>query len=665
VNRLAGETSPYLLQHAANPVDWYPWGEEALERARREDRPILLSIGYAACHWCHVMAHESFEDPETAALMNRLFVNVKVDREERPDLDAVYMNAVVQFTQGHGGWPMTMFLTPTGEPFHGGTYFPPQPRMGMPSFRQVLEAVDTAYRERPDQVNQLSARMAEHMRETALLAAGEGEPAEPQLTAAVASMRQVFDPEWGGFGRAPKFPPTPAIEFLLRMWRRTGEGDPLEIATATLDGMALGGMYDVLGGGFSRYSVDEQWLVPHFEKMLYDNALLASVYLHAWVVTEQPRYREVCERTLDFMLRELLLPGGGFASALDADTEGEEGRTYVWTPAQIRAALEPAAAERAVAYYGVTEPGNFEGANILRPAGPPPGDLEQIRLALLRAREQRPQPARDDKAIACWNGFALAALAEAGWRLGQPAYLDAARRCATFLLEAMMDDQGRLLRSARDGAGRIPAFLDDHGAVALGLLELYTATGERRWLDAAERLVESVRERFADVERGGFFYAAADGEQLIARHKELDDNPTPSGQSLMATVLLRLARLRGDERMEQEAAAVLRLAEPYLERAAQALGQVLCALEMHLSAPQEIAIVGPDDHPETPLLVAAARSGFHPNAVYAFGDGRSPDDLPLLEGKSLVDGLPAVYICERFACRAPLTDPAAVAEALA
>jgi uncharacterized protein YyaL (SSP411 family) len=434
VNRLAGETSPYLLQHASNPVDWYPWGEEALERARREDRPILLSIGYAACHWCHVMAHESFEDPETAALMNRLFVNVKVDREERPDLDAVYMNAVVQFTQGHGGWPMTMFLTPTGEPFHGGTYFPPQPRMGMPSFSQVLEAVDTAYRERPDQVNELGARMAEHMRETALLAAGEGEPAEPQLTAAVASMRRVFDPEWGGFGRAPKFPPASAIEFLLRMWRRTGEGDPLEIATATLDGMALGGMYDVLGGGFSRYSVDEQWLVPHFEKMLYDNALLASVYLHAWVVTEQPRYREVCERTLDFMLRELLLPGGGFASALDADTEGEEGLTYVWTPAQIRAALEPAAAERAVAYYGVTESGNFEGANILRPAGPPPADLEQIRLALLRAREQRPQPARDDKAIACWNGFALAALAEAGWRLGQPAYLDAARRCATFLL---------------------------------------------------------------------------------------------------------------------------------------------------------------------------------------------------------------------------------------
>ena len=436
-------------------------------------------------------------------------------------------------------------------------------------------------------------------------------------------MRNAFDPEWGGFGRAPKFPPAPAIEFLLRMWRRTGEGDPLEIATATLDGMALGGMYDVLGGGFSRYSVDEQWLVPHFEKMLYDNALLASAYLHAWVVTEQPRYREVCERTLDFMLRELLLPGGGFAAALDADTDGEEGLTYVWTPAQIRAALEPAAAERAIAYYGVTEPGNFEGANILRPSGPPPGDLEGIRLALLGARGRRPQPARDDKAIACWNGFALAALAEAGWRLGQPAYLDAARRCATFLLEAMTDDRGRLLRSARDGAGRIPAFLDDHGAVALGLLELYTATGERRWLDAAERLVASVRERFADAERGGFFYTAADGEQLIARHKELDDNPTPSGQSLMATVLLRLARLRGDERMEQEAVAVLRLAEPYLERAAPALGQLLCALEMHLSPPQEIAIVGPDDHPETPLLVAAARSGFHPNAVYAFGDGRS------------------------------------------
>ena len=361
MNRLAGETSPYLLQHADNPVDWYPWGEEALERARREDRPILLSIGYAACHWCHVMAHESFEDPETAALMNRLFVNVKVDREERPDLDAVYMNAVVQFTQGHGGWPMTMFLTPTGEPFHGGTYFPPQPRMGMPSFSQVLEAVELAYRERPDQVNELGARMAEHLRETAQLAAGEAEPAEPQLAAAVAAMRKAFDPEWGGFGRAPKFPPAPAIEFLLRMWRRTGEGDPLEIATprwtawrwaaCTTCSAAASRATPSTSSGWCRTS----------RRCSTTTRCWRSAYLHAWVVTEQPRYREVCERTLDFMLRELLLPGGGFAAALDADTDGEEGLTYVWTPAQIRAALEPAAAERAIAYYGVTRARQLRG----------------------------------------------------------------------------------------------------------------------------------------------------------------------------------------------------------------------------------------------------------------------------------------------------------------
>ena len=417
MNRLAGETSPYLLQHAENPVDWYPWGDEALERARREDRPILLSIGYAACHWCHVMEHESFEDPGTAELMNRLFVNVKVDREERPDLDAVYMNAVVQFTGGHGGWPMTVFLTPAGEPFHGGTYFPPQPRQGLPSFRQVLEAVDDAYRERSDEVAEGARRMTEYLRSASTLEPSDDPLTEPLLRGAVPAMGRVFDPTWGGFGAAPKFPPASAIEFLLRMHRRDGNADALEMATATLDGMALGGMYDVLGGGFARYSVDERWLVPHFEKMLYDNALLAAAYLHAWVVTGDDRYREVCERTLDFLLRDLILPEGVFASALDADTEGVEGTTYVWTPDQIRAVLEPAEAEVAIAHFGVAEPGNFEGSSVLRPQGSPPPNLERIRLRLLEARMHRPQPARDDKAIACWNGLALSALAEAGWRL--------------------------------------------------------------------------------------------------------------------------------------------------------------------------------------------------------------------------------------------------------
>jgi uncharacterized protein len=665
MNRLTGETSPYLLQHADNPVDWYPWGDEALERARRENRPILLSIGYAACHWCHVMEHESFEDPGTAELMNNLFINIKVDREQRPDLDAIYMNAVVAFTQGHGGWPMTVFLTPEGEPFHGGTYFPPQPRMGMPAFRQVLEAAAEAYRERPDEVARVAGSVTSYLR-----SAGQIEPTDEQLQPrlleeATAVLERAVDRTWGGFGGAPKFPPASALEFLLRMSRRGAGDDPLGAATLTLDGMALGGMYDVLGGGFARYSVDAAWLVPHFEKMLYDNALLAACYLHAWAVTGRSTYREVCERTLDFMLRELAVDGGGFASALDADTEGEEGLTYVWTPAQVREALEAEDAAAAIAYLGVTEQGNFEGATVLRPQGEAPRDWPRIRDRLLAARLRRPQPARDDKVVAGWNGLALSAFAEAGRRFRRPEYLDAARGCADFLLSDMRDQDGRLRRTAMHGrASRIQGYLDDYGAVSLGLLELYRATGEARWLREAEALVAVVREQFADDERGGFYYTPADGERLIARHKELDDNPTPSGQSLMATVLLQLGRLHGDERLEAEAAGVLRLAAPYMERSPHGLGQALCALDMHLSPPQEVAIVGAGGDPSTDALMDAVLDSYLPNAAVAYG-GRGDDaELALLEGKHLVDGRPAVYICERFACRAPLTDPAAVAATL-
>jgi uncharacterized protein len=665
MNRLTGETSPYLLQHADNPVDWYPWGDEALERARRENRPILLSIGYAACHWCHVMEHESFEDPGTAELMNNLFINIKVDREQRPDLDAIYMNAVVAFTQGHGGWPMTVFLTPEGEPFHGGTYFPPQPRMGMPAFRQVLEAAAEAYRERPDEVARVAGSVTSYLR-----SAGQIEPTDEQLQPrlleeATTVLERAVDRTWGGFGGAPKFPPASALEFLLRMSRRGVGDDPLGAATLTLDGMALGGMYDVLGGGFARYSVDAAWLVPHFEKMLYDNALLAACYLHAWAVTGRSTYREVCERTLDFMLRELAVDGGGFASALDADTEGEEGLTYVWTPAQVREALEAEDAAAAIAYLGVTEQGNFEGATVLRPQGEPPRDWPRIRDRLLEARLRRPQPARDDKVVAGWNGLALSAFAEAGRRFRRAEYLDAARGCADFLLSDMRDEDGRLRRTAMHGrASRIQGYLDDYGAVSLGLLELYRATGEARWLREAEALVAVVREQFADHERGGFYYTPADGERLIARHKELDDNPTPSGQSLMATVLLQLGRLHGDERLEAEAAGVLRLAAPYMERSPHGLGQALCALDMHLSPPQEVAIVGAGGDPSTDALMDAVLDSYLPNAAVAYG-GRGDDaELALLEGKHLVDGRPAVYICERFACRAPLTDPAAVAATL-
>ncbi|HEY2789975.1 MAG TPA: thioredoxin domain-containing protein [Gaiellales bacterium] len=665
MNRLAGETSPYLLQHAANPVDWYPWGDEALERARAEDRPILLSIGYSACHWCHVMAHESFEDAATAEVMNRLFVNVKVDREERPDLDAVYMNAVVGMT-GHGGWPMTVFLTPAGEPFHGGTYYPPQARHGLPAFRQVLQAVDRAWREQRQEVERVGGNVRDALRAAADIAPSSEPLVADLLTGALPALQSVYDPNWGGFGAAPKFPPASAVGCLLRLHRRTGAADALAMAAGTLDGMALGGMHDLVGGGFHRYSVDAVWLVPHFEKMLYDNALLATAYLEGFAVTGERRHAAVAEGTLDFMLRELRLPEGGFASALDADTDGEEGTTYVWTPAQLREALPEDQARIAAGYYGVTAEGNFEGgATVLRAQGEPPPAIEAIRAALLERRLQRPQPGRDDKAIACWNGLALAALAEGGWRLRRPDLLAAARDCARFLLGPMTGDDGRLRRTYRDGSARIPAYLDDHAAVCHGLIELALATGEPEWLEPARRLADAAVARFADERNGGFFQSAADAEQLVAPHKELDDNPTPSGNSLLAHVLIRLARIYAEPELEERAAAAMRLAVDGMRRAPHGFGQMLSALDLHLSPPREVAVVGPAADPATRALADAVRDGFHPTVVYAFGDGADPAGIPLLEGRRPVDGAAAAYICEGFACRAPMTDPAAVRAAMA
>ena len=665
MNRLGGETSPYLLQHAENPVEWYPWGEEALARARADDRPILLSIGYSACHWCHVMAHESFEDPETAAVMNRLFVNVKVDREERPDLDAVYMNAVVGMT-GHGGWPMTVFLTPSGEPFHGGTYYPPQPRHGMPAFRQLLLAIDQAWREQRDEVERVGANVRAALRAAAEAAPSREPLTEELLTGAVPVLRSAYDPDWGGFGGAPKFPAASAVGCLLRLHRRTGDADALAMATGTLDGMALGGMHDLVGGGFHRYAVDGVWLVPHFEKMLYDNALLAAAYLEGHAVTGNPGYAEVAARTLGFMLRELRLPEGGFASALDADTDGVEGTTYVWTPSQLDEALGPAGGATAAAYYGVTAAGNFEGqTTVLRAHGRPPADLDAIRAALLEVRLHRRQPGRDDKAIACWNGLALAALAQGGWRLRRPDLLAAARDCARFLLREMTGADGRLLRTYRDGSARIPAYLDDHAAVCHGLLELALATGEAEWLAPARRLAGDAAARFADERNGGFFQSAADAEQLVAPYKELDDNPTPSGNSLFAHVLIRLARIYAEPQLEVQAAGAMRLAVDGMRRAPHGFGQMLAALDLHLSDPREVAVVGRAADPATAALADAARAGFHPTVVYAFGDGDDPAGIPLLEGRHAVGGAPAAYICERFACRAPLTDPAAVRVAMA
>ena len=669
MNRLATETSPYLLQHADNPVDWYPWGDEAFTRAREEDKPVLLSIGYSACHWCHVMEHESFEDEETAAVMNERFVNIKVDREERPDVDGIYMDAVVALT-GQGGWPMTVFLTPDAAPYWGGTYFPPTPRMGMPAFRDVLNAMATVYADRRGDVTAQAAQLVEAIRQSSASAPASEPLTSGLLTQAVVSLSHQFDPEHGGFGRAPKFPPASSLEFLLRMHARGGSERALEMTVKTLDEMAAGGIYDQLGGGFHRYSVDAVWLVPHFEKMLYDNALLASVYLHAWLVTATPRYRDVVEETLDYLLREMRLPGGGFASAQDADTKGEEGLTYVWTPDELANLLDPAEAELVAARYGVTAGGNFEGANILyaaRQIDDPEGRLAAAREKLLAARGRRPQPLRDDKALAAWNGLALAAFAEAARQLERPEYLEAAEGIARFLLDEMSDQEGRLFRSYREGTARINGYLEDYANVANGLLELYTTTGELRYLEEARRLALLAIDLYHDPQHGGFFFTPHGGEELLARKKELDDHPTPSGNSMLAFVLLRLARTYGDDELERLAVGVFRLAYGLLARAPGAVGHMLCALELHFSPPHELAVVGPAADPATVALRDTAVRRFAPSTVYAFAEG--PGDValervPLLLGKGLVDGAPAAYVCESFACRAPVTEPEALAAAL-
>jgi uncharacterized protein YyaL (SSP411 family) len=636
VNRLADATSPYLLQHADNPVDWYEWGEEAFARARAEDRPVLLSVGYSACHWCHVMAHESFEDPATAAVMNEHFVNVKVDREERPDVDALYMEATVTMT-GSGGWPMTVFLTPEGRPFYAGTYFPPETRHGLPSFRAVLEGVVEAWRERRGDVGRQAERLVEALGHSARMAPSREPLTSTLLVEAEAGLARSFDPREGGFGRAPKFPPASTIELLLRL----GTERAHTMATRTLDGMAQGGMYDVVGGGFHRYSVDERWLVPHFEKMLYDNALLASTYLHAWLVTGVARSRRVVEETLDYMLRELGLPDGGLASAQDADTDGVEGLTHTWTPEEAAAVgigpelLQP-----------------FEhGRMIVRGELPP-----DVRARALEARAARPQPQRDDKAVASWNGLALAALADAGYRLQRPDWIEAAVGLAEFLLGPLSREGGRLGRSMRGDRVSGDGFLDDYADVAHGLLALHAATGDLRWLQEARRLALLAVELFADDERGGFVLAERERDTLLTATKPLDDNPTPSGNAMLANVLLRLARIWGDDDLERRAVGVLRLVEPSLRRVPSAFGWALCTLDLWLATPQEIAVVGDVDSP----VARAALVPFRPRAVVAVATGPA-EDVPLLAGKGLVDGDPAVYVCERFACGAPVTDPAALA----
>ncbi len=595
-NRLASETSPYLLQHKDNPVEWYPWGPEALERARTEDRPILLSIGYSACHWCHVMERESFEDDGTAAYMNEHFVCVKVDREERPDVDAIYMEAVQSMT-GQGGWPLTAFLDPEGVPFYAGTYFPPVPRQGMPSFRQVMEAVAASFATRRDQVAASATHLREHLGAVGRLEASDDPLSDRTLRNAVDTLRAQADISQGGFGDAPKFPPASALELLLAR----GETDVVEV---TLDAMAAGGIHDQIGGGFARYSVDPVWLVPHFEKMLYDNALIARAYLHGWQVLGHERYRTVCERTLEWALREMRGPEGGFFSALDADSEGEEGRFYIWTPDEMRevlagAALEPEQIDAVLTYYGVSEQGNFEGRNILHlPGGAgtaEPAKLEEARAALYEARSGRVWPGLDDKRLAAWNALMVSALAEAGAALGREDFLVAAAECAKFVLTRMRDADRRLLRTYKDGEAKLNAYLEDHAYLVEALLTLYEASFDVRWFDAARETADALIERFADPERGGFFTTSHDHEELIARRKDVDDHPIPSGNSSAAYGLLRLAALTGEREYEDRAVGVLRLLHRVADRHPQALAHLLQALNFHLSAVKEVALVAPAD----------------------------------------------------------------------
>jgi len=650
-NALAAETSPYLRQHQDNPVDWLPWGETALGRARDEDKPLLVSIGYSACHWCHVMERESFEDPEVARRMNEHFVCVKVDREERPDVDAIYMEAVQAMT-GHGGWPLNVFCTPDQVPFFAGTYFPPTPRQGIPAWPQVLEAIADAWRTRRDEIREQGVAITERLGGTALLEPSGEAISAAVLDAAVDTLRSQYDSIQGGFGGAPKFPPSSVLLFLLAHGER-------EMSLQTLRSMAGGGINDQIGGGFARYAVDSTWTVPHFEKMLYDNALLARAYLHGWLVSDDPVLRRTCEETLEFVLRELRGPEGGLYSALDADSEGEEGKFYVWSFDDLLDALEPDDAEAALVWFGATAQGNFEGTNVLESRGPepPPEQRARIRERLMEVRAQRVRPGLDDKRLLAWNALALGTLAEAGARLGREDLLDAARANADFLLGTMRDDTGRLLRTSDGTTAKLNAYLEDHAFLLEALLDLYEATFEPRWFAAAREIADAMIARFADPERGGFFSTSDDHEQLVTRRKDLEDNPIPSGSSSAALGLLRLAALTGEDTYERHGRSVLELVGVFAPRHPQAFGHLLLALAFALHPPREVALAGEGRD----ALERVLRERLWPAVVLAAGDGSDTGGVPLLEGRTAVGGRAAAYVCERFACRRPVTDPGELA----
>ncbi|MCB8929426.1 MAG: thioredoxin domain-containing protein [Ardenticatenaceae bacterium] len=674
-NHLAQETSPYLLQHVNNPVDWYPWGEEALHRARQEDKPILLSIGYAACHWCHVMAHESFENETTANYMNAHFINVKVDREERPDLDAIYMQAVVAMT-GQGGWPMTVFLTPDGRPFYGGTYFPPAPRYGMPSFIQLMQGIVNAWETQRGEIVQSSSEITKHLQRTAVLTGEEDVLSPGMFGKATAALAQTFDHERGGFGSAPKFPPSMTLEYLLQSFVLHKDSRALHMAETTLKKMAYGGMYDQIGGGFARYSTDEKWLVPHFEKMLYDNALLARAYLHAYQVTQEPLYRRIVEETLNFVVRELRHEDGGFYSSYDADSEGEEGKFYTWSAPEIEGYLGEDA-QLFKLRYGVSEAGNWEGTNILNIQK----ELDEVawatklseaqaaeRLAaakqkLYDIRAQRIWPGLDDKVLTAWNGLMLAAFAEAGRILNRPDYTETAVHNAQFLYQTMRTENGRLLRTWKSGSdAKYNGYLEDYAYLADGLLALYQTTFDERWFHWAHELAETMRTHFYDADHGGFFDTSDDHEALIHRPKDLQDNAVPSANAMAAQVLLKLSLYLGNEKYWELAETAVSSLYGAMVQYPNAFAHWLCAAVFITSQPQEVAIIGDVGSSDTEALIDTTFAAFRPNLVVAAGSPSS--DIPLLTQRKRLDDQATAYVCRRFVCQQPVNSPEALAAQL-
>jgi uncharacterized protein len=684
-NRLAAESSPYLLQHQNNPVDWYPWGPEALARSKTEEKPIFLSIGYSACHWCHVMEHESFENAEIAAAMNRDFFCVKVDREERPDLDQIYMTAVQAMT-GRGGWPMSVFLTPDLQPFYGGTYWPPRASRGMPGFDQILNAVAQAWRDRRDQVGEQARELTRHLQSAQIAPATDGELSDSLLHGAAVALERAFDHQHGGFGRAPKFPHAMDLMLLLRVHRRWPRGGIVDMVRLTLDRMAAGGMYDQLGGGFARYSVDERWLVPHFEKMLYDNALLAAAYIEGYQALGDERYATIARETLDYLLRDMCDRDGGFYGAEDADSEGEEGKFYVWTPGEIVDVLGEGAAKTFNYVYDVTDEGNFDGHNILnlpktlsqaakllhRDEGELAAELAESRAKLLAVRAKRVRPGLDDKVLVAWNALAIEAFAKAGAALNEPRYTDAAVRAATFITTTLRRDDGRLLhtwrRAKNDGQGiaKLDAYLDDYAYLANALVTLYEATFDERWIDEAVQLAETILRHFAAAEGGGFYFTADDHEQLIARNKDFLDQSVPSGNAMAATAMVRLGKLTGRADLIDAAERTLLAGLGAMQQAPTAAGQLLIALDLHLGPTYEIAIIGNPSQAQTKDAVGDLRRRFVSNKVVAC---RSQPDIgsanlaALFAGKAAGSELPTVFICRDFACEAPVHGLTAAKEA--